>query len=207
MDRIRLGTWLWIGCLQYFAAEAIAIQGWPGRYSLSRNFISDLGALHCAPGAICSPLHAWMNGAFVLQGVLIVSGTLLLRPSFPRGMLWSLALALIGGSGAGAFLVGLAPEDAFPALHYAGAVENFVACNLGMALIGVAMLLRRSGPKRLGAISLAAGALGLTAIALLAAGVDLGLGAGGVERSAAYPFPLWLAGLGALSLTRTERRI
>ena len=207
MDRSRLGAGLWIGCLQYFAAEALAIRGWPGRYSLSRNFISDLGALHCTPGSVCSPLHAWMNGAFVLQGVLIVSGTWLLRPTFPNGAVWSSALWLIGGSGVGVFLVGQAPEDAFPALHSAGAVENFVSCNLGMAAIGVAMLLRRSGPKWLGAISLGAGALGLTAVALLAAGVDLGLGVGGVERIAAYPFPLWLAGMGARMLRRTEPRI
>jgi hypothetical protein len=38
--------------------------------------------------------------------------------------------------------------------------------------------------------------IGLTGLAGLAGRLDVGLGAGAVERIAAYPFPLWLAGMG-----------
>jgi hypothetical protein len=40
----------------------------------------------------------------------------------------------------------------------------------------------------------------------LAVGYDFGLGAGGVERVAAYPFPLWIAGMGAWLLGGGESR-
>ena len=46
----------WFLCVQYFAAEAIAIAGWRGAYSFHDNYISDLGALACI-GSGCSPLH------------------------------------------------------------------------------------------------------------------------------------------------------
>ena len=117
MIKTRFGAALWIFCLQYFAAEAIAIHAWPGGYSLSRNYISDLGALGCgihaagiagATETLCSPMHAVMNGAFVLQGVLILAGAAMVSSGFSKGVMGVLALVLIGVSGLGVALVGLA---------------------------------------------------------------------------------------------------
>jgi hypothetical membrane protein len=211
MKKSQVGAVLWIGCLQYFVAEAVAIHGWLGPYSLSRNYISDLGAVHCGvrvcgltevTGTLCSPLHAVMNAAFLLQGILIVFGAVLVWPLFPKGKLWATALLLIGASGLGVFVVGLAPEDVQRKLHVLGAVENFICCNAGMAMMGVAMLRWRRAARTMGLIALAAGLTGLTAIEFLTAHLYLGLGVGGMERLAAYPFPLWIAGLGALLLRR-----
>ena len=39
---------------------------WPGHYSMTGNWISDLGAAN-------SPLHWVMNGSFIVQGVLIIN--------------------------------------------------------------------------------------------------------------------------------------
>ena len=211
----RLGGWLWVLCLQYFVAEAVAISAWPGPYSLSRNYISDLGAVGCGPvagrpadaaQALCSPLHAVMNTSLLLQGLLIVGGTALLWSRFPKGALWTLALLLIGGSGVGVFVVGLAPEDTLPGPHFLGATENFIFCNAGMATMGVAMLREKTSVPGLGLITLAAGVIGLLGIALIGIGLvttptDLGLGAGGIERVVAYPFPLWIAAMGAMLLS------
>jgi hypothetical membrane protein len=197
----RLGAVLWIACLQYFAAEAVAISGWPGRYSLSQNYISDLGALGCDANQ-CSPLHALMNASFLLQGLLIALGTALVWPGFPKGKLWIAALALVAASGVGVFVVGLYPEDTVSGLHYLGAAENFLFCNAGMAAMGVALLVWRAGGRAMGLITVAAGVVGLLAFAAIAAHVDLGLGVGGIERVTAYPFPLWLAGMGAALLRR-----
>ena len=211
MTRTRIGAILWILCLQYFVAEAIAIHGWPGLYSFSQNYISDLGAVTCGGRAkgltdmtqtLCSPLHALMNGAFLLQGILIVFGTLLLWPSFPTGKLRTTALLLIAASGLGVFLVGLAPEDALPKPHVLGAVENFLCCNAGMATMGIAMLRWKPAARTAGLVTLAAGLVGLLGFALLASKIYLGLGVGGIERVTAYPFPLWLAAMGALLLRR-----
>ena len=110
----RLGALLWIFCLQYFVAEAASIYGWRGSYSLSRNYISDLGAVGCdirAGGLIgptellCSPLHGLMNASFLLQGLLISCGAALVWPLFPKGKSWAITLSLVGGSGVGVFLV------------------------------------------------------------------------------------------------------
>lgn len=209
MSTTKVGATLWIFCLQYFLAEAVAISGWPGSYSLSGNYISDLGALGCgaraggvadAAGSVCSPLHALMNASFLLQGALIVCGTALVWSRFPRGALWTAALLLIGASGVGVFVVGLAPEDAAPAPHFLGAVENFLCCNAGMAAMGLAMLTSRRPPRVLGFITMAAGVVGLLGIVLLGLRAYAGLGVGGMERVVAYPFPLWLAGMGVLIL-------
>ena len=107
MKKAQWGAIFWILCLQYFAGEAISIMGWRGPYSLSKNYISDLGAIGCGSmaaglngetGALCSPLHAVMNTSFVLQGLLIVAGALCVRPMFPASKLWAGGL-LIGVGG------------------------------------------------------------------------------------------------------------
>ena len=108
-----------------------------------------------------------------------------------------LALGLVAASGLGVALVGLAPEDATPAWHYFGAAENLLFCNAGAALMGVALLREGTAPRALGLLSLAFGFVGLAGLGGLAVGHDFGLGVGGVERVAAYPFPLWIAGMGA----------
>jgi hypothetical membrane protein len=196
MTSRRLGAWLWVSCLQYFAAEAAAVFGFRGGYSLRRNFISDLGAANCGAGAGCSPLHALMNASFVLQGVLIFAGAVLVWPLFPQGWLTRLALGLIAASGLGVAVVGLAPEDVAPGWHYFGAGENLLLSNAGPALLGLALLSESRASRAVGLVSLGSGLLGLAGLAALASGFDPGLGVGVIERIAAYPFPLWLAGMG-----------
>lgn len=200
MKTTAIGAALRAFCLQYFAAEAASIAGWPGHYSISKNYISDLGAVGCnvAASGICSPLHALMNASFLLQGVLIVTGALLVWPLFARGRLWALALVLVGASGLGVFVVGLAPEDFAPGPHYLGAAENFLCCNAGMAAMGVAMLRWRRAARLMGLVTLTFGLVGLGGVGFLAGHVYLGLGVGGMERLTAYPFTLWIGMIGAL---------
>jgi hypothetical membrane protein len=200
MKRDKIGAVLWMLCLQYFVAEAIAVSHWRGVYSFRDDYISDLGALGCS-AARCSPSHALMNGAFLLQGALIVGGVALSWRRFAKGTLSGLAMLLIGASGIGVFLVGLAPEDALPPVHYFGAAANFLCCHLGMATMGVSFL--RRGAPWIGGISLGVGLVGFAGMGLLGTGEYLGLGVGIVERIVAYPFPLWLAAMGALQLRRT----
>jgi hypothetical membrane protein len=204
MTSRRWGGALWVGCLQFFVAEAVAAAGFVGSYSFRRNYISDLGALSCAGGG-CSPLHALMNASFVLQGVLIFAGAVVVWPLFPTGLA-KLALGLVAASGLGVAIVGLAPEDAMPGWHYLGAAENLLFCNAGAALLGLALLREGSAPRAVGLFSLSFGLIGLGGLAGLAFGYDFGLGLGGVERVAAYPFPLWIAGMGAWLIGATESR-
>ena len=72
---------------------------------------------------------------------------------------------------------------------------NFVCGNLGVVVLGTALLRSRRAP-RLAALSIAAGAVGLLATGLFGTGHMLGLGTGGMERFAAYPLPAMCVALG-----------
>jgi hypothetical membrane protein len=200
----RLGACLWLCCFQFFVAEQIARLGWTGHYSMARDYISDLGAARCSPPR-CSSLHWVMDGSFVLQGLLIFFGAVLVRRLFPEQWVYRVALVLFAVAGLGVLVVGLAPEDVHFRLHILGAVGNFLGGNLGMVLLGLAMI-RRSvclpfAMRWRHWVTFVAGSVGL--LATLALGFRgspswnaLGWDAGTVERLAAYPLPLWLTWTG-----------
>ncbi|MGI4858954.1 MAG: hypothetical protein ACRYHA_18945, partial [Janthinobacterium lividum] len=74
------GAWTRAGALafllagvQYLLAETVSAAAWVApRYDYARNYISDLGVADCGEvfhgRLICSPRHALMNGAFVVEG-------------------------------------------------------------------------------------------------------------------------------------------
>jgi hypothetical membrane protein len=194
----RIGAGLWACCFQFFVAEQITRLGWPGHYSFAQNYISDLGSGR-------SPLHGVMNASFILQGFLIFFGASLVQRLYPSASLYRLGLALIAAAGAGVLVVGVFPEDVRVRIHSLGAVENFLAGNLGMILLGLANI-------RKNWIALAAGSVGM--LATLSLIFNGGGPTGTVERLAAYPLPLWLTWTGAvlyfgfsgLKLPRSSRR-
>jgi hypothetical membrane protein len=191
------GAWFWLFCFQFFICEQIARLGWPGPYSMTRNYISDLGSQHCA-------LHSVMNGSFVLQGVLIVLGAVRIREIFPPRFLYRSALSLFVVSGLGVLVVGLFAEDSGLDIHLLGAVMHFLAGNVAMILLGLAMIRRAvclPGDRWKSWITFTAGSVGLLATLSLAfrdtpSWTALGWQTGLVERLAAYPLPLWLTWTG-----------
>jgi len=201
------GAWAWLGCLQFFVAEQMARFGWQGHYSFRTSYISDLGARGCTV-AICSHWHALMDESFLLQGVLIAAGAMLLPRRLSPGALGWAARVLLLLSALGVAVVGYSPEDVDINLHISGARMHFGCGSLAMLLWGLGIMMQRHGT------------LGATQAAFLAAGVAifgdmllyLGtgpvqnmLGAGLVERLAAYPLPLWLAWTGWV-LLRGQRK-
>ncbi len=203
----RLGAGLWLFCFQFFVGEQIARSGWTGHYSMAANYISDLGAVRCDVSAGCSSLHWVMNGSFVLQGLLIVFGAVLVRGLFPAKPVYRIALALLVIAGVGVVEVGAVPEDVNFRLHLLGAVANFLGGNLAMILLGWVMIRRsvcEGMPLRLKSwITFALGSVGLLATLALAfrgtpSCAALRWNAGAVERLAAYPLPLWLTWTGFL---------
>jgi len=186
---MRAGAGLWLFCLQFFVAEQIARLGWTGHYSMQRNYISDLGAAH-----LCS-LYWLMNGSFVLQGMLIFLGAVLLRRFISSGWDGRAAFCLLALAGIGVLVVGLVPEGVFP-FHLLGAAGNFLGGNLAMALLGF---------RSKSWVTFAAGSVGLLATVAVAfsfgpSWAANGWDAGTVERLAAYPLPLWLTWTGFLLL-------
>ncbi len=212
--RSRTGAALWICTVQFFVVEAVVQSRWTAPYDRMTNNISDLGAVHCTQRAgspaVCSPWHAAMNTSFILQGVLIASGAVLLRPFWPRPsavpLPW-IATASLVTAGGGVALVGLAPEDTVRTVHVLGAAANFVAGNAGLVLLWVSG--RRAREPRTAAAAVWSGllgALGLTALASLALGANWGLGPGGIERVVAYPLPAALPVVGTAVLLSGRSR-
>ena len=188
-------------CVQFFVAEQVVRHAWQLPYRFALNYVSDLGAVHC-DAVVCSPLHGVMNASFVLQGVLIGGGAMLLRRRFSPQPAYTVAFGLLVVCGLGVLTVGLAPEDVRNGLHVAGATAHFIAGGLAMLTLGV-LLLRDARRRALGGwLSVAMGLAVLGATALLGlrstpVWASFGLGVGAVERVAAYGIPLWMMGMGA----------
>jgi hypothetical membrane protein len=197
MSAVRLGAIAWLFAIQFFVTQLVVQAAWTTPFSLAHNFISDLGNTACAPypaGSdkyVCSPWHTWMNASFIALGLSILVGAVLVRPALPSGFTRAAGLVLLALAGLGLVLVGLFPENENIGLHTLGAGTQFVCGNLGLIVLGIAMLGAR-WPPALTAFTIASGAIGLLATGLFQLGHYLGLGIGGMERVAVYPLPIWL---------------
>jgi hypothetical membrane protein len=81
-----------------------------------------------------------------------------------------------------------------------------VAGNIAMIVFGLALAQRPADRGALTVVSLALGALGLSATLLFVTGNFLGLGLGGMERVAAYPMTVWQI-IAGLTFLRQDARL
>ena len=195
-DRTRtaLGGVLWILTLVFFAGQALAQSGWTGTpYSLVHDTISDLGTSVCQRAVrdghaveLCSPWHAAMNVAFVLTGLLIFVGLLLLGQRWPATRLARFGLVCLALAGVGKVVVGWVPWNVDYTLHTLGGL-GFLVGDLGLICLGLALRSRR----RWAALAIVLGAIGL---------LTAPAGTGIAERLADYPMFVWfvLVGIAAL---------
>lgn len=208
--RYRVGALCWILGLEWFVGQAIAQAAWTTPYSLTRNFVSDLGAASCRQvtdptyqAYVCSPLHVVMNLAFIALGLLSLVGLVLLRPLWPRRRRATIGFVGLALFGLGKIDVGLSPEDVRPVLHTLGALGILWG---NLALVFLSLATWRTG-RWAARVSLGVGTVGAVAFVLLVMASRLHLDVGIVERLAAYPLPIWLAVLGARILRHREARI
>src|SRR6266542_5921607 len=82
---IRRGAIVWMLAIQFFIAQIIVQAVWTTPFSLTTNYISDLGNTACGPYPagprimyVCSPWHAGMNASFIVQGLIILVGAALI---------------------------------------------------------------------------------------------------------------------------------
>src|SRR5205823_3767961 len=128
---VWLGAIVWILAVQFFVAQIVVQAAWVTPFSLTQNFISDLGNTMCGPYPldsamyVCSPWHAWMNASFILLGLIILFGGALIHTAFPRGRSRAVGLMLLALAGAGIIAVGLFPEDVDIVYHRLGAAAHF----------------------------------------------------------------------------------
>lgn len=179
----QAGTVLFIGTTQFVLASIIAEALYP-QYSISANYISDLGI---GPSALI------FNMSIFLLGVTIVaSAYLIYRTLKPTLFTIFLALAGIGAMGVGIF------TEASLTPHFIASVITFLFGSL--ATISSYKLVR----KPLTYLVILLGLMGLGALILMMLGIDLGLGVGGIERMIAYPILLWGIGLGGYLVNQQQ---
>jgi hypothetical membrane protein len=199
--RLCAGACFWIGCLQFLVLEAISTFGFVGPYSYRTNYISDLGAVHCM--RVCSHWHALMNTSFFLQGICIAGGALLLPRRIAGGAAGLGARACLLIAAYGVILVAFMPEDVNTRLHIHGALFNFVGSSLGLLLLGISFRTVPVLKRQLAGITLAAGAVSLFGdlfFVFPSEHLNAIVGAGLLERIAAYPLPLCLPWIGYVFL-------
>ena len=186
-----IGSILWlIGGTQYFIVQIIASLAWTSpKYNALNNYISDLGNVNCEvfkDGLICSPLHGLMNLSFILLGILIILGSLLIYRGFAKKPSLTNGIWLILISGLGFILVGLFPQDVYLRLHMIGAMFIFIAGNIGLIFLN--LYSKPKIPKRINLLIFASAFMSLFAVLLLNLLPMPGL----IERIIVYPQTIWL---------------
>jgi hypothetical membrane protein len=205
----RAGALAWVVSVQFFITQVVVATAWPRHFSLSTDYISDLGNTFCgaypagSTHTVCSPWHLAMNTSFLVLGVTMIIGAWLTRDAFPRGWVRELAMTLFTLAGIGVFVVGVYPENTDNAKHVLGAGLNFVAGNIAMIVYGLALAQRPSERGLIAVFSLFAGGIGMLATLLFVSGHFLGIGLGGMERVAAYPMTVWQIVIGVALLRWT----
>lgn len=176
------GFWLFLAGLEALFLIHIAEFLYPG-YSVSQDYISELGVGPSTPRAI-------FVTALVAFGLLVLAGSFQLRQRDPTSRLW----LLLGVSAVGAIGVGVFDMDNFRELHGLSALLAFLFGNLA------AVYSSRKVRPPVSYLFLALGLTGLSALALLGAEMDLGLGLGGIERMVFYPAMFWLLAFGIYAI-------
>ena len=180
------GALLFVGGLQFVVAMVVAEAVYPN-YSVSGNYISDLGVWS-------KPSAAIFNPSIILFGLTILVSAYFIQRVFRRGAITGFFVL----AGLGPIGVGIFPENTFlvngvPVIHSIAAIISFVFG--GIAAIACYRITR--GPFRYFSVIL--GIVTLFALFLFAATGPgyLGIGVGGMERMIVYPNLIWTTGMGA----------
>lgn len=199
-----VGPAFWIASVQYFIVQLYVAMDWVQTYSLQNNSISDLGNTACGQygnNFVCSPFHGYMNASFIILGLTMIAGSILIYREFKQGRAAITGFTFMALAGFGTILVGLFPENTISALHEIGAAQPFFIGNLGLIILGASLYI----PKSLKIYTIISGAVSLAALFLLISHTYLGLGPGGMERVTAYPQTIWLIVFG-LYMSRRHYR-
>ncbi len=183
--RTMAGFFVFVAAAQFLVGMLLAEALYPG-YSISGNYISDLGAT-CTDTTcrVEEPAATVFNVSVFLLGALVVLAAYgLWRSSKRRILPLLMAVTGIGAMGVGIF------TEAYPGVHLLVATIAFVFG--GLAAIWSYTLTE----PPLAYLSVALGALALLALVLFSSDVLFGLGVGGMERLIVYPEILWAMAFG-----------
>jgi hypothetical membrane protein len=183
-NRGLAGAFMFVGGVQFVIGMLLAEILYPG-YSVSGNYISDLGATCRDTCLIYQPSAFIFNTSAMILGILILLGSYCILHEFQNYFI----SILIGLSGLGALGVGLFPETT-GLLHL---IVSFIAFFFAaLSAIAASKLVKTPFAY----FSVILGIASLAALALFGLKFYLGLGPGGMERMMAYPVLLWAIGFG-----------
>ncbi|MBI3859092.1 MAG: DUF998 domain-containing protein [Thaumarchaeota archaeon] len=175
----KSGVCLFIGAVEFgillIMAEAVSPE-----YSVSSNYISDLGKV-------------FPNSATIFNPSIIVLGVLVLASGYyvQRAFRWKPGTVTIVAAGIGQLGIGFFPEGSPYSLHSIFSFVTFLS--IGLAAILMAKWQRRP----LSYFSVVLGVMTLAALVLyipqsgVTWGSALGIGPGGLERLIVYPSLFW----------------
>jgi len=191
-----LGPLFWIVSIQYFVIAFFVALKWENPpYSFSQNAINDLGNTVCGIYSgryVCSPFYTWMNVSFMVLGITMIVGSVLIYQGFRKNIANRIGFTFMGLAGLGTVLVGAFPENTVKELHFIGALLPFLLGNIALLIFGFSLGLE--GKFKL--YTLLSGVVALIALPLFFAEEYLGLGLGGMERIVAHPQTIWLIAFG-----------
>lgn len=181
LDDRRWAGLLLFGGIAQFAIGLTMAEALTPNYSVSGNYISDLGVRSAA---------LIFNTSIVLLGLaVIVSGWFVLRAF--KDLILTIAVVL---AGIGAIGVGVLTED-FGGIHSIVSLITFVFAALS------AILAFRILRPPLAYLSILLGAASLLALGLYISNTYLGLGPGGMERMIVWPVIVWGLAFGGYLLS------
>jgi hypothetical membrane protein len=200
-----LGWSIYVLGVLYFIVQFFVASAWKPVYSWSANTISNLGDTSCRP-TLCSPRHQWMNAEFLVLGLVMIVGSWLIYQEFTERTAEERLAARIGFfclavGGVGAVLVAKFPENTVSFMHDLGAGLAIFVGTFGIFVLGIVLvlpLILRWGMRVVAPIA-------MLAVVLFVAHLYLGLGAGTMERIAAYPEAIWLIVFGIYLATEHHR--
>jgi hypothetical membrane protein len=179
------GVLLAVAAAQFAIAMALVQQHFPG-YSLTRNYISDLGGAS-------SPWALLFDASAIALGAIAIIAFVLIWSAFEPGTTRAAGLGILIVAGIGAVGVGVFPETTHVLdgrAHDVTSAVAFVGAGLGFLVLSFAM--RQSDRWRWSRpYTLVSGLVVLVATGLFEAGIDLGLGPGGMERLIVFPVLVW----------------
>lgn len=144
------------------------------------------------------PRHLLMNLGFAYLGLIMAFGSILLYNEFTSSdrkvdrLAAFLGFTLMSLAGVGAIIVGVFPENTLSYMHIAGAALAIGGGNVGILILGSVLDL----PEAMRRYMLVFSTLSITCLTLFAAHRYFGIGAGTMERIAAYPETIWLITFG-----------
>jgi hypothetical membrane protein len=162
-------------------------------YSITDNYISDLGV---------GSSSMVFNSSVFLMGLLLIIGAYFLQRAFNFELLTVLlVLTAIGAMGVGVFT-----ED-FGAIHSVVSLIAFLFGGLSAIFSVICSYVHKFKLVKMpfSIIAVILGLMSLGALVLFIAGMDLGLGVGGMERMIVYPLLMWGAGFGGYLIANPEK--